>query len=527
MPQSTGSGGTYWVDNVNGSDANSGSSGAPWRTINKALASVPLSGSIIKVRPGTFYSTGTNYAIIFNRKANVENPITVKAEVPGTVKIRNGNLSGYGLGGWIVRASGLRVEGFDISITGTRTNISVNHMLIENSDRIEFFHNTFHESGTFQVRGGMTDGEHSDDVWLLSNTFRPSGTDVFAQAAGNSHTSDTYAGSKGSHYVYAGQMGDDSSFDYRSGSERFVVANNLFVGTASGRHVELGPQARNSYVVNNTFYGNHAGQVIGWNTGAAYAGEGVVLFANTSSAVPGATRNNMIANNLFVSLSGHAVYGSGPSESGNVVQRNMSFEVLNALGYNGSATDDYAQNYGSSILFGEGLGNYSRADPKFVAPLSYNYELQSTSPAIGKSDPAYTLPFDHEGRPRDVAPDLGALERQPTVDPDPAAPDPDPVDPVEPVAPKIATSPSLSFQALIGTYATCHRGTWTGTGPISYTYRWYRQRAGVTSRITSGTSYRYKISKYDFGARLACTVTATSSAGATTWHSPFGRRILR
>jgi len=235
---------------------------------------------------------------------------------------------------------------------------------------------------------------------------------VFAQATGNSHLPNTYAGSKGSHYVYAGQVGDvDKGFDYLSGCDHFVVANNIFVGTAAGRHVELGPQARNSFVVNNTFYGNHAGGVIGWQTGAAYAGEGLVLYADTASSVPAATRDNMVTNNLFVELSGHAVYGSGPTEVGNLVQRNMSWAIENARGMNGDAHDDFAQLYGTSVLFSEGTGNRMEVNPLLVDPTHFDFRLGAGSPAVGGADPAYAPPEDNTGAARDGAPDLGALEQ--------------------------------------------------------------------------------------------------------------------
>lgn len=411
MPMSSGAGGTFWVDNRSGSDSNPGTRTAPFASINHALETVPTAGSIINVRPGVFTSVGTRYAIVYTRAGTPRDPITVRAETPGTVVIRNGDLTQSGLGAWIFKASGLRLQGLVFNVTAEQRNIAANDALVENSDRIEFYRCTFQESGGFQVRGGMKDGDVSEDIWMYANTFRPSTDDVFAQATGNSHTVDTYSGSKGSHYIYAGQVGNvDKGFDYRSGAERFVVANNLFVGTASGRHVELGPQARNSFVVNNTFYGNHAGDLLGWDTGAAFAGEGLVFFANTGPDTSTATRHNMVANNLFVELNGHAVYGSGPSETGNVVQDNLSWKIKNALGKNGSATDDYANTYGRSVLFGEGTGNFPSADPLFADPAGFDFQLRAGSPAIDVANLALAPRDDYTGAARDARPDLGALE---------------------------------------------------------------------------------------------------------------------
>lgn len=411
MAQSSGAGGTWYVDAALGNDANPGSALAPWRTINKALATVPLSGSIIKVRPGTYASTGTSYALVFQRRANVADPITLKAETPGTVTIVNGNQSAWTLGAWIYGASGLRVEGLTFRITTSgRTNVGADGMLIENSDRIEITNCTFNEMATIgvMVRGGRVDGAVSEDVWLVGNTFRPSSSGVYGQATGLGWTTDQYYGSKGSHYVYAGQAGDSASQSLTSGSQRLVIGNNVFAGSTAGRAIELGPQARESYVVNNTFFGNHIADLIGWGTAARYAGGGVEFYSNTGGTSY-ATQRNAIRNNLFVDLNGHGAHGSGPSLTGNLVSNNLAFDLDNGKGNQGDANDDFEEVWGTSMLFAES-GNL-RADPLFVAPGGFDFRLQTGSPAIGRSDPAYTPAFDAAGRARDSAPDLGAYER--------------------------------------------------------------------------------------------------------------------
>ena len=99
MPLSTGA--TYYVDGANGNDANTGSSALPWKTINKALSTVPLSGSIIRVKPGTYNSSGSSYIIQFSRSGNVSNPVTLMADSPGTVTIANGSTTSTTIGGWV------------------------------------------------------------------------------------------------------------------------------------------------------------------------------------------------------------------------------------------------------------------------------------------------------------------------------------------------------------------------------------------------------------------------------------------
>src|SRR5262249_33567345 len=376
-------------------------------------------GSIIEVRPGTYTSSGTDYVIDFSRKASTGDPITLEAATPGTVTIANGDQSSWTIGAWINNASGLRLRNLTFRVTTTSgANVGADEMLIENSTRIEIDQCTFYEAGTMgiSIRGG-TPGQSSaaKDNWIINSTFRPSGSNPSAQVTGTSWTSDQYFGSRGSHWIYVGQVGDSSTsagYDYYSGAERTVIANNVFTGTTAGYDVELGPEARTSYVVNNTFYGNKPGDLLGWSTEARYAGNGVLLFLNSPGASY-ATSNNVVVNNIFEALNGHAVAGgSSGAEVDNLVQNNLSYGLQDGAGYQDSASQDYMSYYESpsNSVFSTGTGNQPSANPLFPSPSAYNFQPQGGSPAIGRADPAYALPSDMNGVSRPAAPDLGALQ---------------------------------------------------------------------------------------------------------------------
>ena len=71
--------------------------------------------------------------------------------------------------------------------------------------------------------------------------------------------------------------------------------------------------------------------------------------------------------------------------------------------------------YGSYTGFAAGT-NLASADPKYVdragtyGDLSTkNFHLQPDSPALGKSDPAYTPSLDNAGNARPATPALGAF----------------------------------------------------------------------------------------------------------------------
>jgi pectate lyase len=408
LPQSSGKGGTYYVDGSSGSDSNSGSAAAPWRTIDRALKSVPATGSKIEVAPGTYYASGTGYAFTFARSASIDDPITLEAQVPGTVTIANGNPSNWTIGAWIHDASGLRVRNITFHVLAA-VGQGADELLIENSNRIEIDHCTFLSTGSqgVIVRGGDSNAA-AEDVWIVNNTFRPDAGDPTAQGTGNAWSPSDYFGSAGSHWIYAGQHGSDASADLASGSERLVIANNVFTGSTAGDDIQLGPQARNGYVVNNTFYGNHAMQLLG--SSARYVGNAVSLYSDGS---PYATGNNLVANNIFVDIDGHAVYGCCSSpQTGNVVQGNLSYGLRNGSGWQGPTSQDYLSWYESSstTLFSTGAGNRPNANPLLASPGSYDFHLQAGSPAIGAAMPAYTPPTDMAGNPRPAAPDLGAIQ---------------------------------------------------------------------------------------------------------------------
>jgi hypothetical protein len=97
---------------------------------------------------------------------------------------------------------------------------------------------------------------------------------------------------------------------------------------------------------------------------------------------------------------------------------------------------------------------------------------------------------------------------------------------IKPTNSKLATLSTTS--PVVGKTLTVSKGTWTGTDPVTYTYKWYRcsvkgfgalKAAPASSNkcvaIAGKTSASYKLTKADIGKYVRASVTATNSVGKT------------
>jgi hypothetical protein len=77
---------------------------------------------------------------------------------------------------------------------------------------------------------------------------------------------------------------------------------------------------------------------------------------------------------------------------------------------------------------------------------------------------------------------------------------------------------SMPYLAEVGTKLTGHQGTWTGTAPITYRYRWYRcdDNGASCSAISDATTTHYKVTSADVGHTIRFQVTAENADGEAT-----------
>ena len=90
------------------------------------------------------------------------------------------------------------------------------------------------------------------------------------------------------------------------------------------------------------------------------------------------------------------------------------------------------------------------------------------------------------------------------------------------VAPNNVGEPAISGTPRVGQVLRSTRGTWTGTEPITYTFRWFRCEgrgapdASDCRRITNASDNTYVLRQADAGFRIRSQVVARNADGQDT-----------
>src|SRR5919106_233809 len=90
------------------------------------------------------------------------------------------------------------------------------------------------------------------------------------------------------------------------------------------------------------------------------------------------------------------------------------------------------------------------------------------------------------------------------------------------VAPRNTAEPRISGTARVGEVLRTTRGSWTGTEPIEYDFRWFRcegrgaPNASDCQRITNASNATYVLRQADAGFRIRSQVVATNEDGSAT-----------
>jgi hypothetical protein len=151
-------------------------------------------------------------------------------------------------------------------------------------------------------------------------------------------------------------------------------------------------------------------------------------------------------------------------------------------------------------------------------PIDYSYQWRRCGPAGGNcvnipqaTDKLYVVRNDDVGNTlRVVVTAVNSDGANSAVSP--------PTDQIKPVpaqAPSNTALPSINGKAQVGETLSANAGSWSGSQPIDFSYRWRRcDDKGGNCVNTPVTSQTYRLTTDDAGHTLRVLVTASNSAGA-------------
>jgi len=413
----------YYVDAVNGSDANNGTSTATaWKTISQAVSALstgnPQGGVAVNVAPGTYTESlylgaslhGTSDTpggyLVFRSAKRGAAVITQPAAGTTNIDIQNTHyiiFDGFEVTG--IAAPGYQGDGIEFF----------------HADHIKILNNIVHDVGGAGI-GGIFSDYFTVQGNIVYNTagyigghYATSGIDFYEPVAvdlapgfhniiSNNisyHNSELNDGST-SQTEGHGIMCDDftssqgESNQYTGGvnvayTPQTLIENNLVFGNG-GLGINLF-SSENITVANNTAYKDGQDTLI-----TSYnPGEIGVLSGGQNTVVNNITYADP---NARPSGTNYALYDTNDIA-------NMSNIWANNLSFNGSAGQSSVGGGGSPITAAN--GNILGADPLFNSAATGDFSLAAGSPAIGKGTTAYGAPAqDLGGNAQTTPPVIGA-----------------------------------------------------------------------------------------------------------------------
>jgi hypothetical protein len=376
VSQETSAGKIYYVATV-GSDSNSGTASAPFRTIQKGV-NVAQPGDTILVMNGLYEPTGcssaeSGFAVTINKAGTSGARITLKSE----------------------NKRGAVLDAKSLCHSYINFGSSAAFWTIQDFEIKNGYH------------GGIWSNSGADNVIIKGNLIHDIGRHyydsilgqpgIYTDAGGVNWTFD------GNEFYNIGRTGSADTYKFHDHalylhSQNTLVTNNIFriSGPATGNFIDgWGVHTAASFagtIANNTFYGslpylNKEGQIMLWDVNGAVN----------------------IQNNIFYNPRGTAIttYDWRPTScfiSNNIV---------------------YGATMGVSSLCTE--SNNTTTDPKFVN-VSSDFHLQSSSPAINAGIVVSGIPIDIDGtlRPQGSSFEIGAYEFITSATPPPPSPPPTP-----------------------------------------------------------------------------------------------------
>jgi hypothetical protein len=88
--------------------------------------------------------------------------------------------------------------------------------------------------------------------------------------------------------------------------------------------------------------------------------------------------------------------------------------------------------------------------------------------------------------------------------------------------PSLVSGPAVSGTAAQSRQLTASPGTWSGLGPVTFAYQWYRcdVTGSACAVIRGATGQTYTLGSRDVGKTLGLTLRATDTSGTATAYAP-------
>ncbi len=419
LPQVMGnycSGYCYYVDSVNGSDANPGTSaGKPWRSLAPVHAKHFLPGSNVYLKRGSSWSGGLvindsgteNAPIVFTAYGTGNRPVISNPGGPGN-RTRAVTIDAD----WVI-VEGLRVE--NAQDAGVR--IAYDSWIPQSSD-----HNVVRDIEATNVGMGIAiEGQHNlvtqnyiHDLHMVVNT--PGGGDDYGAVgiwffnSNNEASLNRLVNCVASSYDYGT---DGGAFEWYS--EDVPVDNNYVHhnwATGNNGFLEVGAEAdgsvKNTVVAYNVALNNHA-RFASLHLSGSFASD---------------IQNFRLENNTIVedwSTTQGVLIGTGGQPNADTLSLRNNILYVNFWHVFDPAVEwNFVHSHNLYYLPNEDAHQYLRLDPteKLANPLFVNlagrdFHLNSGSPAINAGIPlGYSRDYDNLSVPVGSAPDMGAFERR-------------------------------------------------------------------------------------------------------------------
>jgi hypothetical protein len=357
-----------------GSDANPGTSAAPFRTIQKA-ADVVNPGQVVVVRDGVYTQPGCGRALVcVNRGGASGALVTFKAEHRWGAKLDGGASVSDGI---VVSADFVRIEGFDISRVANPTGSSSGIELYEGGSDSQIVANNIHDIGRICTQ--TTNGEvgiyvERDRVSIERNYLHNIGR-LAPGEAGCAYPADYTGWQIHDHGIYLNAGGGTRN--------TITIRNNIFATFQRGWAVQIYRGAVNNLALtNNTLaYGN------------PYRDNTLVVVYDMNLT------NTNIRDNIFYDPTGGKTISMGGAlaMTNTVIANNLT---------TGTAMTDTPPPANLTLD-----PNQTATNPQFVNPQT-DYHLQPGSPAIDTGTPlSPTTAYDGTPRPQSNGWDIGAYEQ--------------------------------------------------------------------------------------------------------------------